>query len=71
MGSLRYTREVKLGRLAGISAIRTNSVVSEIVPTAAGEALFAVPFATVRPFGSAALASSIRLQGVADEIVVA
>ena len=61
----------KLPRGARVAAIRTNAVIGEIMPASAGEALFAVPFVAVWPFGSPALASPIFLQCVANVIVVA
>jgi len=60
-GRAHFLSAWQLPRCALVAAIRTNAVVSEIVPAPASKALFARPFAAVRPFGSPALASSIFL----------
>jgi len=56
---------------ASIAAILTNAVVSEIVPAAASETGLITQRGAMGPFGSPALASSIFLYCMADEIVIA
>ena len=71
MDSLILRGRRRLPRPERIAAIRTNAVVSEIVPAAASEALFVLPFDPVRPLGSPTFAAAVLLYSVADVIVVA